>query len=95
MNKVEKFIPRPIAKEGIRYEGKLTIALIEFTGGEIIDGLYNGPLVADPDGGYRLHTSEGLSYILTTDDYVMKDINGNFYPCKADVLVSTYEKVND
>jgi hypothetical protein len=42
-----------------------------------------------------------LFYILTLEgymavkngDYILKGVNGEFYPCKEDIFLKTYEKV--
>lgn len=98
-NKVQKFVPKPIAKEGIRFEGTLTEALLDFMGVTItydeLSGLYvsDGPLQYVDGQGWTLITLEGLSYALTTEDYVMKGVKGEFYPCKVDVLLASYDEV--
>ena len=28
------------------------------------------------------------------DDYIIKGVKGEFYPCKPDIFEATYEKVN-
>ena len=30
-----------------------------------------------------------------TGDYIIKGVNGEFYPCKPDVFAKTYEAVED
>lgn len=29
------------------------------------------------------------------DDYIIKGVQGEFYPCKPDIFTSTYEKVEE
>lgn len=96
MNKVQKFVPKPIAKEGIRFDNRITPALLDFIGGEIVDGMYTGPIQYDDTvNGFRLYTLEGLSYIITEADYIMKGVKGELYPCKAEVLFASYDEVKD
>ena len=33
--------------------------------------------------------------LASTGDYIIKDVNGEFYPCKPDVFAKTYERVAD
>jgi len=35
-----------------------------------------------------------MTMILIPGDYVIKDSDGNFHPCKLDTFNATYEKVN-
>ena len=41
---------------------------------------------------YFIKTLEGNLY-LSKDDYVIKGVNGEFYPCKPDIFHKTYEKI--
>lgn len=43
-----------------------------------------------PDGGIYINTLEGKMYA-ATGDFVIKGINGEFYPCKPDIFEKTYE----
>ncbi|KAF0567416.1 Phage protein [Psychrobacter nivimaris] len=42
-------------------------------------------LIATPEGG--IHASLG--------DYIIKGVNGEFYPCKPDIFAKTYDLVGD
>lgn len=44
------------------------------------------------DGGVKIPTLEG-TMIANTGDYIIKGINGEFYPCKPDIFKKTYELV--
>ena len=43
--------------------------------------------------GLTIHTLEG-DMIVSIGDYIIKGVNGEFYPCKPDIFEKTYEKVN-
>ena len=44
-------------------------------------------------GGYlSINTLEGKMRV-TMGDYIIKGIQGEFYPCKPDIFKSTYEEV--
>lgn len=44
------------------------------------------------DEGIRIYTKEGI--MLASDkDYIIKGIQGEFYPCKPDIFEASYEKV--
>ena len=46
-----------------------------------------------PDGGIYINTLEGKMYA-STGDYIIKGVQGEFYPCKPDIFNKTYEKVD-
>lgn len=42
------------------------------------------------NGGYVICTLEGRM-VASTGDYVIKGVNGEFYPCKPDIFEKTYD----
>ena len=49
---------------------------------------------ADGEGLYHyIRTLEG-DMELSWNDYVIKGVKGEFYPCKPDIFELTYEKIN-
>jgi len=44
--------------------------------------------------GVSITTLEG-TMIAEPNDYIIKGIKGEFYPCKPDIFAQTYEKVED
>ena len=45
----------------------------------------------DPtDGKFKITTLEGI-HIANMDDFIIKGVNGEFYPCKPDIFEKTYE----
>lgn len=45
-----------------------------------------------PDGGVYIQTLEGKMYA-STGDFIIKGVNGEFYPCKPGIFEKTYEPV--
>lgn len=45
-------------------------------------------------GGFYIPTLEG-NMKANIGDYIIKGINGEFYPCKPDIFTKTYEKVTE
>lgn len=41
---------------------------------------------------YRIRTLEG-DHMATPDDWIIRDVAGDLYPCKADIFVRTYDPV--
>jgi hypothetical protein len=43
-------------------------------------------------GGLVIKTLEG-EHLASIGDYIIKGVNGEFYPCKPDIFHKTYEEV--
>jgi len=52
---------------------------------------YSDNLVGNNNSIY-IHTLEGIM-TASDSDFIIKGINGEFYPCKEDIFWKTYEKV--
>lgn len=81
---IKKFRKKPIIIEAIQYVYKNKQEITEFT-----DGLAWTHL------GYNhltIHTLEG-NHKVSVNDWVIKGIKGEFYPCKPDIFKLTYEEV--
>lgn len=48
--------------------------------------------IAPPIYSIPIKTLEG-EMRATTGDYIIKGVNGEFYPCKPDIFAKTYEEV--
>ena len=59
--------------------------LAEWCGGRVVDEGYPAP-------GIVIQTLEGDMYA-SPGDWIIKGVNGEFYPCKPDVFEKTYEPV--
>lgn len=46
------------------------------------------------DNEYYVDTLEGCMKA-TEGDYIIKGVNGEFYPCKPDIFEKTYEKLDE
>ena len=61
---------------------------------EALSNLGLDPIVfsyADKDPVLRIETLEG-TMIAEIGDFIIKGVNGEFYPCKPDIFEKTYEK---
>ena len=77
----DKYRKKPVEIEAIQWDG----TLLELTG-------FAGDAVLVTNGCVYIRTLEG-DMRLSKGDYVIKGINGEFYPCKPDIFQKTYEKV--
>jgi DNA-directed RNA polymerase subunit RPC12/RpoP len=46
------------------------------------------------EGGLIIKTLEG-EHLATIGDYIIRGVQGEYYPCKEDIFLQTYEKVED
>lgn len=82
-----KYRKKPVVIEAIQldYSIQSQEVCIAFTNGKAKKGL---------DGSVIIETLEG-NMVGVTGDFIIKGINGEFYPCKPDIFEKTYEKVED
>jgi hypothetical protein len=79
------FRKKPVAVEAVQFGGYLTSEIAEFIEGEDYD--------FDPsEHVIRLHTLEGVMTVSLLD-WIIKGVQGEFYPCKPGIFARTYEPV--
>lgn len=78
---------KPVVVEAIVATVENMKEIKEFTGDE---GLIYDPLTDT----YYIRTLEGDMKI-SSGDYIIKGVAGEFYPCKPDIFHETYELVED
>ncbi|OHR73991.1 hypothetical protein HMPREF3291_05240 [Bacillus sp. HMSC76G11] len=81
-----KYRKKPVEIEAIQW--KKGTALKD------IDNFMNGELKVNHDGCWYIETLEGDMFP-TLNDYIIKGVKGEFYPCKPDIFEMTYEKVEE
>ena len=87
-----KFRKKPIVIEAIQYIGDNKNEIDQFVGGQL--GEYsenNSDKILDTY--LIIPTLEG-NMKADCGDYIIKGVNGEFYPCKPDIFEKTYEKVD-
>jgi hypothetical protein len=85
---VKIFRKKPVAIEAIQYTDKTAEEVVKFIGrtkhtwtmNELGTALY-------------LDTLEG-GHVASQNDWIIKGIKGEFYPCKPDIFEQTYEEVD-
>ena len=91
-----KYRKKPVVIEAIQWTGKNTKEILEFMG-QIVD--LTNPIAQDRfyeyelslQGGWKITTLEG-GHIASINDYIIKGIKGEFYPCKPDIFHLTSDK---
>ena len=53
-----------------------------------------GVVLFTPELGFHVETLEGPLKI-SNDDWIIRGVKGEFYPCKPDIFWATYEPVDD
>lgn len=88
-----KFRKIPVEIEAVQYDGTNGGEIERFVNGDI--GMIGGTLDYDPIGNdYFIKTLEGKMTV-RKDDYIIKGVKGEFYPCKPDIFHKTYEQVGE
>lgn len=83
-----KYKKKPVIIEAIQFEdtAERICELSEFMGGAHVN-------YEDKNNPYvPIETLEGTMRA-SVGDYIVKGVNGEFYPCKPDIFEKTYEKV--
>lgn len=88
---------KPVVIEAIQWTGKNHREMFDFlTNYEFVNEFIsnNGDNFyidhSKVEGGLVIKTLEG-EHIASIGDYIIKGIQGEFYPCKPDIFVDTYE----
>lgn len=87
-----KYRKKPVIIEAMQFEDNSDriIEIHEFMGGDTIRVNYE-----DKNNPYlKIETLEGIMKA-SVGDYIIKGVNGEFYPCKPDIFEKTYERVTD
>lgn len=79
-----KYRKKPVVVEAIQYNGKNKLEIQVFMNMDI-DKVYKG-LIIPTYGGY---------VFASIGDYIIKGVEGEFYPCKPDIFEKTYEMVGE
>jgi hypothetical protein len=91
-----KYRKKPVVIEAVQWNGKNTEEIEEFYGGYM--GKYKSVDIPDvgsatlTDKSFNINTLEG-TMIASVGDYIIKGVNGEFYPCKPDIFEKTYDAV--
>lgn len=88
------FRKRPVVIEAIQWTGENFDELFDW--GSPHGGILNAKILRDGDGHnttkLSITTLEGVM-TAEVDDWIIKGIEGELYPCKPDIFEATYEPV--
>lgn len=83
-NMIKKYKKKPVIIEAIQWNGENLSEIGEFTEGKVKVKNHESVLI--------ISTLEGNMYV-SLNDYIIKGVNGDFYPCKPYIFAKTYEEV--
>ena len=78
---IKRYRKKPIIIEAIQYDGMNQKEIYAFT---------KGYAFIKSTGQIAIHTLEG-EMLVSILDYIIKGVNGEFYPCKPDIFEKSYE----
>lgn len=83
MSEFRKYRKKPVIIEAMRFDGshESAFSIQNWGGKSAIDVAEHGLYIRTLEG--RMHVSCG--------DYVIRGVQGEFYPCKPDIFEATYE----
>lgn len=82
-----RFKKRPVIIDAIQWTGKNTQEILSFAD---LDGRHD--YSDHPDCFLIIPTLEG-NHRASINDWIIKGVEGEFYPCKPDIFEKTYKKV--
>lgn len=90
-NMIQKYRKKPVVVEAIQWTGSNTREVTDFIGKDNFFGFPYGVIGTRPCK-LLIKTLEG-PYRALIGDYIIKSVQGEFYPCKPDIFERTYELV--
>lgn len=95
-----KYRKKPVVIEAVQLKVDNFDAVCDFMGGTPVPkhnpdfGIDEHGNTNEPYLGVYIETLEG-KMLASYGDYIIKGVNGEFYPCKPDIFEKTYDKAND
>ena len=77
------FRKKPFTIEAIQYDGQNEDVIKEFA---------KGSAFMQPNSRLVIFTLEG-EMLCGVGDWIIKGVNGEFYPCKPDIFIKSYDEV--
>ena len=89
-----KFRKKPVVIDAWKWTGKITPELDKIISHQPF--FFRAFLKTDGQTGYDffIKTLEG-DMLVSLGDYIIRGVNGEYYPCKPDIFEKTYERVEE
>ena len=93
---VKKYRKKPVVIEAIQWTGNNLKEVIDFTGlhESAEKWTWEEYQSVVENCGLKIFTLEGRMDA-EINDYIIKEVQGEYYPCKPDIFKQTYEEVKD
>ena len=92
-----KYKKKPVVIEAVQWNGRNLEEIKEFVGDSLIYEISDAAWKAgkcDPSVYMEIKTLEG-NHKCSIGDYIIKGVQGEFYPCKPDIFKKTYEQAGE
>ena len=90
---MKKYRKKPVVIEAVQWNGFNVSEIIEFVG-ESLQCTCETGINTLPTVDMFINTLEGVHHC-SIGDFIIKGVNGEFYPCKPDIFEKTYDEVCD
>ena len=81
---IKKYRKKPVVIEAVQWDSTNALELHDWMGESAKIDLFKNEII--------IHTLEG-DMTASKGDYIIKGVDGEFYPCKPDIFEKTYEEV--
>lgn len=82
-----KYIKKPVTVEAVQWTGRNMLELIHFTASQCNFTNAGNVSIIIPTLEGDMGAKDG--------DYIIRGVEGEFYPCRKEIFEKTYEKVDD
>lgn len=90
---IQKFKKKPVEIEAIQYTGKNDFKISKWSNDLVYPSPVLEPSTDNPTGSYlQIKTLEGVMTAIV-GDWIIKGVKGEFYPCKNDIFLLTYDVI--
>lgn len=89
----KKYISKPVIKEAIKLTRNHAEQVVDFIGESNIKG-YNLGDFSEDSCYIDIMTMEGI-ITASEGDYIIKELDGEFYLCKSDIFENSYEEIKE
>lgn len=92
-----KYRKKPVVIEAVQWNGRNLEEIKEFVGDSLIYEIFDVVWKVGKDASavcMEIETLEG-NHKCSIGDYIIKGVQGEFYPCKPDIFMQTYEHVEE
>lgn len=94
---IQSFRKKPVIIQAVQYNNLNKDEIESFVGKELQSQIHDAAYQAGQGPPVRdllIETLEGVM-IASPNDYIIKGVNGEFYPCKPDIFEKSYELVEN